>query len=168
MALRPLEQRDTNGMLEWMLDAEINQFFQFNPKHINEDSVREFIQNSYDDTKNRHYAIVDSYDQYLGTISLKNINQKDKNAEYAIALRKKSIGTGVAAIATKEILNIAFHALGLHKVYLNVLADNIRANKFYEKMGFIPEGEFRDHLFIRDRYRNLKWYSLTAEDVQNQ
>lgn len=35
--------------------------------------------------------------------------------------------------ATKQFLEIAFKKLGLHKVYLNVLKNNLRANAFYKK-----------------------------------
>ena len=42
----------------------------------------------------------DQDDEYLGTISLKNIDLKNKNAEYAISTRKKARGTGANQQAT--------------------------------------------------------------------
>lgn len=160
--LRKLETKDASGILEWMKDSEINRFFQFNPDSITEESVLEFIENSMTD-KNVNYAVVNDMDEYLGTISLKNINSKDKNAEYAVSFRKMSIGTGAAAFATKELLRIAFEELRLHKVYLNVLSDNERAIKFYNKMGFEYEGEFKDHLYIDGKFRNIKWYAIRRD-----
>lgn len=167
MFLRALEEKDADGMLEWMKDESISRFFRFCPDEISLESVLNFIRESHADKANRHYAIINEEDEYLGTISLKNIDNRNRNAEYAISLRKCSIGTGVASYASAELLHIAFHEFRLHKVYLNVLSDNTRAVKFYEKSGFILEGEFKEHLWIRNGYRNLKWYGLTKEDFKN-
>ena len=147
-------------MLEWMKDPDLTENFRFNPEDNNIDSVNNFIDSSICDESNLHYAITDDNDEYLGTISLKSINKVDKNAEYAIALRKVAIGTGVAKKATRLIIDIAFNELKMKKVYLNVFAENGRAIKFYEKFGFIYEGEFKDHIFLRNEFKTLKWYAI--------
>ena len=99
-------------------------------------------------------------DEYLGTISLKNIDLKNKNAEYAISTRKKARGTGANQQATESLLKYGFDKLQLHRIYLNVLSSNKRAISFYKKCGFIYEGKFKDHLFIDDRYQDLEWYAI--------
>lgn len=166
MKLRNLEEKDLALMLEWMKDSTLTCFFTFKSDDIKEKDVLNFIKKSKKDLKNKHYAIVNENDEYLGTISLKNIDFNNKNAEYAISLRKSAIGKGIAFFATKSILNIAFGELNLNKVYLNVLSDNIRAIKFYEKFGFIYEGEFINHIIINNQYRSLKWYSIFNEEWQ--
>lgn len=74
--------------------------------------------------------------------------------------RKKAHGTGEALQATKELLDYAFKELGLHKVYLNVMEDNIRARKFYEKCGFMQEGIAKDAIRIAEKYISLVWYGI--------
>ena len=103
--------------------------------------VLSFIQKAREIDKNKqgssiHLAVTDENDEYLGTISLKNIDYKSKNAEYAISMRQCTKGTGAAYKATKQILDYAFNTLDLEKVYLNVLKEN-RAIAFYKKVGFI-------------------------------
>ncbi|WP_208560224.1 GNAT family N-acetyltransferase [Marinilactibacillus kalidii] len=159
MKLRQLAIKDSQGMLEWMKSKDINQYFRINPADVTVETVQKFINESFTDI-NKNYAIVDSNDEYLGTISLKNIDSKNNNAEYAISLRECAKGTGVAKLATIELLNIAFKTLNLNKVYLNVLSKNIRAIKFYEKIGFEYEGEFLDHFYINGKYENIKWYGV--------
>jgi len=160
MHLRRLCKNDAIYMLEWMKDTELTENFRFNTEDTTINSVNDFIDHSIGDENNLHYAIADEQDVYLGTISLKAINRVDKNAEYAIALRKSVIGTGIASFATKSIIEIAFNELKLNKVYLNVLAENVRAIRFYEKFGFKYEGEFKDHIFIRNEFKTLKWYAI--------
>ena len=143
--LRKLEDRDVGAMLEWMHDELVARNFRFDFMSMTEEKARNFIASSFTE-ENQHFAIVDEADNYLGTISLKNISATDSNAEYAIVVRRKFWGSGYAKKATEEILDYAFNKLHLHKIYLNVLDENARANKFYQKCGFTYEGRFVDHV----------------------
>lgn len=165
--LRNLKIKDAEGMLEWMHDPETASCFQKNMSEMTMGNVLAFIDRysrltAEDDT--RHYAVVDEQDTYLGTISLKGIDLTHKNAEYAVSLRGIARGKGVAEAATKLLLEIAFKELGLQRVYLNVLAENVRAVQFYEKFGFREEGTFQKHLLIGGRFVDLKWYGLLREE----
>lgn len=161
--LRKLEEKDAPFMLEWMHDTAINCNFQYPFSEMTIEKVIAFIENSSNE-ENKHFAIVDEKDEYLGTISLKHISMKDRNAEYAIVTRRKSQGTGIAKLATAELLKYAFQELKLHKVYLNVLSENVRAQRFYEKCGFIQEGIAKDAVRIKESYKSLIWYGIFEEN----
>ena len=165
--LRQLQRKDCIGMLEWMHDIEVARYFRDDMLDKTEKDVLEFIDRA--DIvplhgKSVHYAIVEEADEYLGTISLKSIDLRDKNAEYAISLRKTAQGRAVAYLATRELLNIAFHEFDLERVYLNVISENKRAIRLYEKCGFIYEGELRDHLFIKGNYISWKLYGMIEDE----
>ena len=160
MKLRNLENRDGPFMLEWMHDADVVQYFRFDSSKNTEEDVREFILKANQETSSHHYAIVDDKDEYLGTISLKNIDLDNRNAEYAICIRKGAMGKNIAKNATDLILKIAFLELKLHKVYLNVLEDNQRAIRFYEKYGFEYEGTLKGHVLHHGKYKDLRYYAI--------
>lgn len=160
MKLRKLESKDAHYMLEWMQDPNVSNWFRFDFSTMSVEKVLEFIENSLTSTLDKHYAIVNEEDEYLGTVSLKNIDSVNLNAEYAITLRTSGIGKGFAKFATNEILKIAFEDLELQRVYLNVRSDNERAISFYTKFGFVYEGEFINHLRINNDYYNLKWFAI--------
>ncbi|MCD8039720.1 MAG: GNAT family N-acetyltransferase [Lachnospiraceae bacterium] len=160
--LRRLEEKDAPLMLEWMYDSEINCNFRADFASATLESAKEFIRGSFTD-KDMNFAFVDENDEYMGTISLKNISYEDSSAEYAVVARKKAQGTGAAMRATKELLNYAFEKLKLHKVYLNVLEENVRAQRLYEKCGFVCEGSAVDAVKIKGVYRTLKWYGIINE-----
>lgn len=167
--LRELKIKDCEGMLEWMHDPEINCYYTDNVRNATKESVTTFIEASLIQRKEGstyHYAIVDSNDEYLGTISLKNI-EKIKGAEYAISLRGAFQRKGIASFATKEILRIAFVELGLNRVYLNVLSDNRHANRFYEKNRFRYEGESVNCIMIDGELKSLKWYAILNKEYQS-
>lgn len=169
MVLRKLQEKDAEGMLEWMNDPDIQQNFRFNMAGRTIENVLMFIQTAETEPiegKSIHYAIADEKDEYLGTISLKDIDLSAGKAEYAISLRKKAQGRGIAAAATKRLLRMAFEEFKLERVYLNVLSENTRAIKLYEKCGFVYEGAFRKHLYLKGGYKTLKWYGMLKEDYK--
>ncbi len=162
MRIRPLQQKDIPGMLEWMHDPSIHRFFRFAPEGQTEQTCLRFVQSCMTET-GRHYAIVDDADVYLGTVSLKYIDRDAGTAEYAIGMRIAAHGTGASAFGTNAVLHIAFQELGLSLVYLNVLDENVRAWRFYEKIGFVYEGMCGE-AFERDgRTVMQRRYHMTAE-----
>lgn len=156
--LRPLEEKDAIGMLEWMTDPAITRFFRFDATKMTLESCKAFISESGKQPNCRHWAIVNGNDEYLGTISLKEID--GDSAEYAISTRSCAHGTGAAMAATRQILDIAFGELGLDRVYLNVLTDNGRANAFYRKAGFRYTHREENALEIRGEMKSLNWYEI--------
>lgn len=160
--LRNLEEKDAPLMLEWMHDPSIACFFRFDAMSMTEKKCIEYIRTANSDENSKHFAIADENDEYLGTISLKNIDYEKKEAEYAISTRKMAHGTGVAMTATKEILRIASDELGLKRVYLNVLAENKRANAFYQKVGFQFDYCEEKAVEIHGEKHSLNWYFVKS------
>ena len=158
--LRKLELKDAPLMLEWIQDPTIACFFRFDAQSMTVADCEKFIESTDDDSDSIHYAIVNEDDEYLGTISLKNIDYQKREAEYAISTRKRAHGTGAAMVATKEILRIACEELELKRVYLNVLTENGRANAFYLKVGFRFDYCEKNAVEINGVKRSLNWYSI--------
>ena len=159
--LRSLLIDDATHMMEYINDEEISTNFKFTRYPFSREGFINFIEKSWSDSNNIHFAI--ESDEYAGTISLKNINKIDRKAEYAIVVRKKFWGTGIAKEATEKIIQYGFNTLNLNKIYLNVLSSNTRANSFYQKMGFNFEGTFRRHVFVDGKYEDLNWFCIFKE-----
>lgn len=160
--LRELLEKDIEGMLEWMHTPEINCFFRFDAKDMDYKKALKFVTSKREE--DIHFAIVNEQDEYIGTISLKDIDLIHKKAEYAISVRKGWHGSGAAKEATEQLIQYAFKELQLHRIYLNVLSDNVRAIRFYEKCGFQFEGEFKDDLFLRGEWKTLRWYAMVKAE----
>ena len=103
--LRQLEPKDIPGMLEWMHDPEVNRWFRFDPEKMTAEKAERFIAGSFTET-DRHYAVADKADNYLGTISLEEIDKENGHALYAIGLRTGAQGRGVGLEATRELLRV--------------------------------------------------------------
>lgn len=164
--LRALELRDAPLMLDWMLDSQTQSVFARDFSHMDVAECKKFVKASWHDLSSLHFAAAPD-DEYLGTVSLKGIDFKNLSAEYAIALRPCARGTGVARVATYDVLDFARIELGLHRVWLSVRTDNLRARNLYKRCGFSFEGVARDALRDGDRYADLAYYSVVFGDSRD-
>lgn len=137
IALRPLEEKDASRMLEWLNDTEVTKYLNIKGGISKLEDSLSFIRTAKKEDFNLHRAIVGKDDVYLGTISLKNIDSKKQEAEYAIVMHPAAQGTGAAFAASELIIDYAFSTMGLSRIYLYVEERNERALKLYYKLGFI-------------------------------
>ncbi|MCM1267007.1 MAG: GNAT family N-acetyltransferase [Bacteroidales bacterium] len=73
----------------------------------------------------------------IGSVYLRDIDRQKKTAEYGIFIgEKKALGRGYGTQAARLMTDYGFEQLGLEKIFLRLLADNVRARKSYEKAGF--------------------------------
>lgn len=165
--LRGLQKQDANRMLEWMHDPEIQKNFQKDFLDKEMPDILYFIETASCCPKEGgsvHFAVAGDEDEYLGTISLKNICLGERCAEYAVSLRKCAQGKGIGYEATKKLLQMAFGTFGLERVYLKVMADNEKAVRLYEKCGFVPDADFREQIYRNGKSCELKGYAIFRED----
>ena len=166
MQLRKLKIKDAPLMLEWMHDKSVvgDLRTDFSQKTI--EDVEKFIEFSWDINANLHLAIVSDEDIYMGTVSLKHI--EEGSAEFAITVRSEAMGHGYSWFGMEEILRKAFNELNLRRVYLCVSRNNKRAVRFYDKHNFNEVLDVSNNVLSRYQgIENLKWYSVLKDDEYN-
>ena len=164
MSIRELRLSDANNMHKALQDKNNLKYLSIGHIDFSISDCERFIQHSIDNN-NRNFAIVNENDDWVGTISLKNIDVNNKKAEYAIITSQAVHGTGIAYSATQDIINYAFEKLDLNKIYLNVIKNNERAIRFYKKCGFKEIGISRDSLFIENEKYDLIWFEYLKSDI---
>ena len=103
----------------------------------------------------------------LGSIRLDRVDLVDRRASLAIGLlRLRDQGRGLGTEATRRVLAYGFDELGLHRVSLRVLADNIRAIRSYEKCGFQAEGRERETVFLDGAWRDDLIMGLLSHELR--
>ena len=166
MKLRKLEEKDALYMLEWMHDDELVRHMHKNFSSMTLEHCLDFIKNSAKSKADVHFAIVDETDDYLGTVSLKNIH--DMHAEFGIVVRRVAMGSGVATYGMKRILQYAFDELDLEFVFWCVDKNNLRALSFYDKNQYsrIDYSELNVTVpYDEEKANRFVWYK--CEDVKN-
>lgn len=171
MNLRKLQQKDAEFMYEWMYDFDVTQYLHQDYSRFTIKDAQRFIKESDYLLDERHFAITNDEDEYIGTTSLRHIDKAVGLAELAIVVRKSAMQKGYAWFGLIETLNTAFDCYGLDKVYWRVNKKNERAIRFFMKHGLnmldedIPEEIKKRH----NNEHNLVWFCvLKGDDYQNE
>lgn len=165
MKLRKLKNKDAPLMLEWMHDTDVVKDLRNNFTSKTIEDCKAFITSSSNDKNNIHYAVVSNKDEYMGTVSLKDIDKQTKSAEFGIVVRKSAMGAGYSWFAMINIFRIAFEENKLDFVYWCVSEDNKRACRFYDKHHFSRLKDVPS--FALERYKNipnLRWYLVSKNE----
>ncbi len=93
-------------------------------------------------------------DCLIGFVALHSIEWNNGTAMLAVGIGEPAYrGKGFGSDALRLILCYAFDELNLHRVGLDVISNNTRAIRTYEKVGFRQEGTMRDAV-LRDGSRH--------------
>lgn len=103
-------------------------------------------------------------DEFLGEIVLSPIDRVARSAELRLAMRPGFRGRGYGTESIQLMLRLAFETLGLHRVGLEVLASNTRAQALYENLGFAVEGRRRQAAHDGERFVDVIVMGLLAEE----
>lgn len=102
--------------------------------------------------------------RFYGDLSLMDFDPVNESAAYRIALSAiEFTGRGLGQEATRLVLSHAFGRIGLHRVWLQVYAFNMRAIAAYRACGFKVEGRLRDALLWEGRRYDALLMSVLRE-----
>ena len=161
MNLRKLLSKDAPFMLEWMHDPSVVKDLQANFAAKTLDDCLAFIRSSADTTHDLHLAIVDDKDEYMGTVSLKHI--QNAAAEFAITIRACAMGKGYSAYGMQSIIRKGFEDLSLNNIYWCVSPKNQRAVRFYDKHCYprVSVDLLQPPGYTPEQRSSYIWYAVT-------
>ena len=97
------------------------------------------------------------------------IDLLNHNCEIGITIGDTNYwGKPHAKEAINLILNHCFSDLKLNIVYLTVFENNIRAIKFFKKIGFKNDGIMRQVIFKNKKYISLQLMSILEKEFEPQ
>jgi RimJ/RimL family protein N-acetyltransferase len=143
--LRPLEPDDLPALHRWGQDGEYARFTGEPPRSL-EDWRRRYerLHAEQGDTLFQ-FAICRLEDDLLvGHISLFEIDRLNGSAAFGIAIgEREHWSRGYGTDAVNVIVDFGFGDLRLERIWLGTAADNVRAQRSYEKAGFTVEARLR-------------------------
>jgi RimJ/RimL family protein N-acetyltransferase len=89
----------------------------------------------------RRFVIVDEAGEIIGTVGLRNVDLRAREATLGIIIRADVVGKGYGTDTVETVLAYAFDVLDLDRVLLDVAESNQRARRVYDKTGFRPIGQ---------------------------
>lgn len=119
---------------------------------ITESEHLRFLDSFKSDEKNFYYLVYQK-NLAVGVVSLNYLSIRHRNA--FCGLYKNPDITGAGKTLLKCLLSLAFEALSLHTLKLEVISDNTRALELYKSFGFEIEGKLRDFVFKGGAWKDV-------------
>ena len=169
IALRPITEDDTSLIVRWRnSDAVRNNFLYRKP--ITAETHRKWLEEKVRTGKVIQYIIEltkSGKPVPVGSVYLRDIDEENSSAEFGVFIGEDNArGKGIGTKAAHLMLGFAHNQLGLHRVFLRLLADNVSAYKAYRKAGFVAEGIFRDMIKLDGKYRDIMFMSSIQSTKQ--
>lgn len=166
--LRALEPSDYALLHVWLNDPEIMRYWgrPGNTQSLAEVTADEVRQ--AERTNSRKYLIETLEDkEAIGQIDYYDLDSVARSAWTSIMIGNPAFwGGGYGTDAMRALLRYLFEQLGLHRVTLTAHATNTRAQRSYEKNGFVREGVLRDWMFFDGEFTDGVIMGVLEEDFR--
>jgi RimJ/RimL family protein N-acetyltransferase len=165
--LRPLEERDLPAYVAGINDTEVGGWAGYRwplslsmatdwLKHVSEQART---------VEGFYFAVCElGDDRFIGTTWLRDISLLDGGAELAIYMDRDHLGSGWGTDAQRTLVAFGFGTLRLERIWLTVDADNARAIRSYEKVGFRQEGFMRKSRMVKGRLSDGLLMAILREE----
>ena len=98
-----------------------------------------------------------------GPVYFRDVDPVNHSAEYGIFIGEEDArGQGFGSETARLFTEFGFARLGLHRISLRLLEENLPARRSYEHAGFREEGTFRDMVLLAALYRNVVFMARLA------
>ncbi|MDU0312957.1 GNAT family protein [Phycicoccus sp. M110.8] len=109
-------------------------------------------------------VVLDDGGEVVGQITLNEIVRgPSQSANVGYWLSEHVGGRGLATAALREVVQVAFDELGLHRLQAGTLLDNVRSQRVLLKVGFTVIGDAPAYLHIAGRWADHRLFQLVDD-----
>ncbi|GAB2564775.1 GNAT family N-acetyltransferase [Gracilibacillus alcaliphilus] len=170
--LRPIRKSDWEEVHDYASQSVVCQFQPWGPNTIEESQafVEQILKEAEDQPRTRYaWAVTHHKDpKLIGVGELRIQNQVNKVGEISYIIHPAYWGRGLATKTAKLLLAYGFQQHQLHRIYATCDPKNIGSSKVLQKIGMIKEGQMRENLWIKGRWRDSLLYSILEQEWQKQ
>lgn len=153
-SLRPMHADDLDIVRAWRNHPDVRRYM-FHQNEIQAEEHQQWFNKKNQDTQVQ-LLIFEKNKHPLGFLQL-SLQSKD-SIEWGFYLAPNAQG-GLGVIFGKQAVDYCFYTLKTKRIYGEVLLDNIRSQRFHEKLGFIKQP-------LRSSQQNFYSYQLTLENYE--
>jgi len=104
----------------------------------------------------------------IGQVNYNEIDKKNKKVELDIIIgSQKRLGKGLGTDALKILIEHLFNSFDINKIVISARANNPRAIKAYQKVGFKKEGLLREEDYFKDKFIDCIRFGLLRKDFRS-
>jgi RimJ/RimL family protein N-acetyltransferase len=162
--LRTWQERDLPRLQVLRNDVALQAQLLARAQGSNLEQVREWLERRTSGSDSVLFVIADrNEDEALGFIQFTGLDPIDGLADLGICLSPAAQGRGAGTEAITLALPYLVEVQRTRKLNLRVRADNERAIRCYQRLGFQPCGHLRKHIFIDGNWQDVLLMELFLE-----
>lgn len=169
-SLRAMVREDLPLLHRWLNDPEVMQWWDGRDHPATFDRVEARFRRSIEgsDRESQRYMIEVEKDgdrKTIGMVQHTFPNPRLRNTQIDILIGETEFReTGYGSDALKVMLRHLFEDLKVHRVWHTLRANNERAQRAAEKLGFVKEGVLREHDQLEGKYVDVAVYGMLVDD----
>jgi ribosomal-protein-alanine N-acetyltransferase len=170
LRLRPFEESDVDDLWPYVSDPALTTMMSWNA-HTERGQTLDFIRrvNGGPASGTGVAWAIELDGRASGCISLEAIQFELRawrldRAELGYWIAPPLWGRGMTTEAAHAVVRCGFEMIGLHKVTVGCIAENIGSRRVIEKLGFRPVGRLEDDVWRDGRWWSVLRYELTASE----
>lgn len=179
--LRPVEPADGPAFAGWINDPELRHFvggpaYQYSLA-AEEEAIRARRTSDWEhgiwfaieatDGPGDSHGDARAGPRLIGSLDLRQLNAESRRAEIGMMIGDRGYwNRGYGSDALRTLCRWAFSSLDLHRIELMVQEYNPRAQRAYEKVGFVVEGRMREHRYVAGRYYDTLIMGLLRREFE--
>lgn len=155
VCFKALDINDARQIHKYASDEDVSRFIGWNlMKTLDEtrNHINLMLKRESEGTHLYASVVLKSTQEVIGTVMIFNFDQEANKAEVGYVFDKGHWGKGYGTESVALITDFAFNSLCLHKLYANVVNENIGSARILQKNGYELEGRLKDHYFIEGKY----------------
>ncbi len=167
LLLRPVEPGDAPAIYAYQSDAEIYRYMNTEPPASADavaETIRQWLELRAEDRPPPWVIIFKETGRVAGRIGLDHLNREHSAGWLDYQLARELWGRGIATEAVRAVLGYGFGTLGLNRIGAYCWDGNAASQRVMEKAGMQYEGTLRQIRFAKGAYRDLRYYSMLAEE----
>ena len=154
--LRDWSEADLSALTAWRNDVALQRQLLARVRGSSVDQVREWArERSRGPSSLLQVIATREADQPIGYVQLVGIDDLDQCGDMGICIEPRSQGAGVGREVLSLLIAHACQWRALRKLELRVRADNARAIRCYESVGFIRCGALHARAFVDGAYEDV-------------
>ncbi len=156
IVLRPATEADAEHIVSWRNQPNVKKYF-FHQDPLTIDSHLEWFNRSTNAGEVVMFVIEDTEtDKPVGATYLSRISQKDQKAEFGFFIGEDAArGKGLGSKSCELTLRYAFEKLGLNRVVMRMMGENIPSYRAGIRCGLKQEGIMQEDVFVDGRFQDV-------------
>ncbi|MCH2534877.1 MAG: GNAT family N-acetyltransferase [Bdellovibrionales bacterium] len=169
LLLRPVTLADKEAIFSYAKNPNVSKYTLWEPHEEIEDS-EEFIKDNIFPNYGKGVpeplgiCFSNKPNKLIGTVGCFWVSKGSKSMELAYALDEEHWGKGITVEASKALLDFIFANFEVERIQARYKTENVASGRVMEKLGMSYEGLHRKAVFHREKFWDMKIYSVLKEE----